>query len=528
LKVGEARPYVDCSCRRPRSEINNTCDIGSAMIKAWEEDAAREIELLVRSRYPLIVVDTVEEDRLRDLLRRTASRLELNLFDWTRTRGLVRDGLDRGVYDTSDPLRLLAHLAASDAPGLYLLADFHSYLSDRLVARTFRESLQTFTGDRRGLVLSGHGIDLPPEIAVHSVPWTMVLPGPEAIHAELTRTVRELHDELGIEVRLTVDDARALTLNLSGLTLVEIRRAIRRAALDDRVLDRSDLQGLIDAKRDAIARGGVLEWFPASTEPEPIGGMQRLVDWLSKRRGTFDQSAREFGLEPPRGLLMIGVQGCGKSLVARNVARSWGLPLVRLDPGTLYDKYVGETEKNLRQALQTVDAMAPVVLWIDEIEKGLATGGADADGGVSRRLLGTFLTWFQERAPGVFVVATANEVSQLPPELLRKGRFDEIFFVDLPSLEERSQIFAMHLEKRKRNPGDFDLESLAAASDGFSGAEIEQAIVAGLYTAWSGEREIDSEVLLTEVETAVPLSRTMAERIRELREWARGRAVPAA
>jgi hypothetical protein len=356
----------------------------------------------------------------------------------------------------------------------------------------------------------------------------MVLPDSEAIRAELTRTVRELHDELGIEVKLTAEDAGALTLNLSGLTLAEIRRAVRKAALDDRVLDHSDLEGLIHAKRDAIARGGVLEWFPASTEPEPIGGMSRLLDWLSKRRGSFDQAAREFGLEPPRGLLMIGVQGCGKSLLARNVARSWGLPLVRLDPGTLYDKYVGETEKNLRQAVQTVDAMVPVVLWIDEIEKGLAASGGDADGGVSRRLLGTFLTWFQERESGVFVVATANEVAQLPPELLRKGRFDEIFFVDLPSAEDRGQILSMHLEKRKRDPADFDLESLVAASDGFSGAELEQAIVAGLYTAWSGERQIDTEILLAEIETAVPLSRTMAERVRELRDWARDREVPAA
>jgi len=498
------------------------------MTREWEDDAAREIELLVRSRYPLIVVDTLEEERLRELLGRTADRLDLSLFNWTRTRGLVREGLERGVYDTSDPLRLLAHLAASDAPGLYLLADFHPYLSDPVVARTFRDSLRTFTGDQRGLVISGHGINLPQEIAADSVPWTLVLPGPEAIRAELTRTVRELNDELGIEVRLTVEDANALMLNLSGLTLDEIRRAVRRAALDDRVLDRSDLEGLIHAKRDAIARGGILEWFPASTEPEPIGGMQRLLDWLRKRRGAFDESAREFGLEPPRGLLMIGVQGCGKSLVARNVARSWGLPLVRLDPGSLYDKYVGETERNLREALRTVDAMAPTVLWIDEIEKGLASSGSDADGGVSRRLLGTFLTWFQERALGVFVVATANDVAALPPELLRKGRFDEIFFVDLPQLEDRKQILAMHLEQRQRAPEAFDLDRLAAASDGYSGAELEQAIVAGLYTAWSAERELDTEILLTEIDTAVPLSRTMAERVRELREWAKGRTVPAA
>jgi hypothetical protein len=491
------------------------------------DDSARELELLVRSRYPLIVVDTLEEERLHDLLSRTAMRLRVPLFSWSRNRGLVREGLARGVYDTSDPGKLLAHLAAADQPGLYLLADFHPWLTDPIVARTFRESTTAFRNPDRALVISGHGVELPAEIADAAVPWKLSLPDAPAIRAELSRTVRELHQELGIDVRLSAGDADALSRNLSGLTLDEVRRSLRRAALDDRSLDPNDFETLMEAKKEAIARAGVLEWYPASSGSESVGGMQALRSWLDKRRGAFREAARAYGLEPPRGLLLVGVQGCGKSLLARSVAHSWSLPLVRLDPAALYDKYVGETEKNLRRALDTVDAMAPVVLWIDEIEKGLASGGPDADGGVSRRLLGTFLTWFQERPPGVFVVATSNDVTALPPELLRKGRFDEIFFVDLPSQEERAQILGLHLASRRRDPDLFDLELLAGMSEGFSGAELEQAIVAALYTAFSEDRELDTDTLRAEIDRAVPLSVTMAEKITALREWARGRTVPA-
>lgn len=492
------------------------------------DNAARELELLVRSRYPLIVVDTLEENRLRGLLSRTAGRLGVPLFSWSRNRGLVRDGLERGVYDTSDPARLLAHLAAADQPGLYLLADFHPWLADPVVARTFREITAAFTDPDRVLVISGHGLELPPELEAASVPWKLSLPDAAAIRDELATTVRNLHEELGIDVHLSSDDADALARNLSGLTLDEVRRSLRRAALDDLSLDLNDFETLMQAKKEAISRAGVLEWYPASSGSGAVGGMRNLRSWLDKRRGALQDSAREFGLEPPRGLLLVGVQGCGKSLLARNVAHSWNLPLVRLDPAALYDKYVGETEKNLRRALDTVDAMAPVVLWIDEIEKGLASGRTDADGGVSRRLLGSFLTWFQERPTGVFVVATANDVSALPPELLRKGRFDEIFFVDLPVPEERAQVLRLHLESRGRDPDLFDIELLAEVSDGFSGAELEQAILAALYTAFSEGRDLDSDTVRSEIERAVPLSVTMAERITALREWARGRTVPAA
>jgi AAA+ superfamily predicted ATPase len=492
------------------------------------KDAARDLELLIRSRYPLITVDTVDEDRLRGLLSRVAGRLDVPLFVWSRTRGLARQGLLKGIYDTTDPLKALGHLAATGHPGVYLLADFHPYLAEPVIQRKLRETLETFTGDLRALVISGHGLEFPPELKNQSVPYRLALPDLEEIRTEMRRLVSEVRGAQYLEVHLSAEEADELAANLRGLTLDEIRRALRRAMLEDDRLDPSDLKHVLDAKRDAVGDTGLLEFFPPAEVAEPVGGMAGLREWLEKRRAALGERAREFGLEPPRGVLLLGVQGCGKSLFARNVAPVWGLPLVRLDPAVLYDKYIGETEKNLRRALETVEAMAPAVLWIDEIEKGFATESGEADGGTSRRLLGTFLTWLQERAGEVFVVATANDVSALPPEMLRKGRFDEIFFIDLPDESERAEILALHLRQRERNPEEFDLPELARESSGFSGAELEQAIVAWLYTAFAEDRLLDSAVLLEEIRTAVPLSVTMAERVQALRAWARDRAVPAA
>jgi AAA+ superfamily predicted ATPase len=453
------------------------------------KDAARDLELLIRSRYPLITVDTVDEDRLRGLLSRVAGRLDVPLFVWSRTRGLARQGLLKGIYDTTDPLKALGHLAATGHPGVYLLADFHPYLAEPVIQRKLRETLETFTGDLRALVISGHGLEFPPELKNQSVPYRLALPDLEEIRTEMRRLVSEVRGAQYLEVHLSAEEADELAANLRGLTLDEIRRALRRAMLEDDRLDPSDLKHVLDAKRDAVGDTGLLEFFPPAEVAEPVGGMAGLREWLEKRRAALGERAREFGLEPPRGVLLLGVQGCGKSLFARNVAPVWGLPLVRLDPAVLYDKYIGETEKNLRRALETVEAMAPAVLWIDE---------------------------------------TANDVSALPPEMLRKGRFDEIFFIDLPDESERAEILALHLRQRERNPEEFDLPELARESSGFSGAELEQAIVAGLYTAFAEDRLLDSAVLLEEIRTAVPLSVTMAERVQALRAWARDRAVPAA
>jgi SpoVK/Ycf46/Vps4 family AAA+-type ATPase len=366
------------------------------------------------------------------------------------------------------------------------------------------------------------------ELRRHSVPFVLSLPGPDEVFREVRRVVQEFKSAGRVKVELTQEEARAFARALQGLSRDEIRRAVYRTMLDDGRLDHADIARALEVKREALGGEGLLEFFPPAEEPESVGGMARLKMWLAKRHAALSPEARQFGLEAPRGVLLLGVQGCGKSLLARSVAAEWQLPLVRLDPATLYDKFIGETEKNLRRALATVEAMAPVVLWIDEIEKGFAGGGGEEDGGTSVRLLGSFLTWFQEREPGVFVVATANNVSALPPELLRKGRFDELFFIDLPEPDVRREILALHLERRGRQAVDYDLDRLIERSDGFSGAELEQAVVAGLYTAYAEKSELTTEILLREIEAAVPLSVTMAERVTSLRNWASERTVPAA
>jgi SpoVK/Ycf46/Vps4 family AAA+-type ATPase len=303
---------------------------------------------------------------------------------------------------------------------------------------------------------------------------------------------------------------------------------IASAIYQDYRLCGSDLSRIVDAKRQLLGSTGCLESIVADFSPEDIGGLHNLKDWLRVRRGGFSQEAREFGVEPPRGVLMLGVQGCGKSLCAKVVASDWKMPLLRLDPGVLYQKYIGESENRLRQALRQAEAMAPVVLWIDEIEKALASASADSsDGGLSQRMFGTLLTWMQDHRHPIFLVATANDVSQLPPELMRKGRFDEMFFIDLPDAAARARILGIHLSRRNRDPAAFDLERLGAAADGFSGAELEQAVRSGLYAAFSQQQELSTEILLNELGQTRSLSAVMPERIAQLQAWARERCVPA-
>jgi SpoVK/Ycf46/Vps4 family AAA+-type ATPase len=272
----------------------------------------------------------------------------------------------------------------------------------------------------------------------------------------------------------------------------------------------------------------LLEFVQAPTDMTQIGGLCRLKAWLSQREQSLSDEAVKFGLQPPRGVLMLGVQGAGKSLCAKAIATAWKRPLLRLDPGVLYDRYIGESERRLREALQQAQMMAPVVLWIDEIEKAFASAASRSiDGGLSQRMFGTLLTWLQEHQEPVFVAATANDVEALPPELLRKGRFDEIFFVDLPGAAARAEILRIHLQKRRRNPGQFRLDDLAAASEGYSGAEIEQAVVAAMTEAFSARCELSTELVLKAIQDSPPLSVTMVERVQDLREWAKGRCVPA-
>jgi SpoVK/Ycf46/Vps4 family AAA+-type ATPase len=315
---------------------------------------------------------------------------------------------------------------------------------------------------------------------------------------------------------------------LRGLTLFEAERALTRAVLDDLTLGPRDIEVIAEMKKELLSRERVLDCVPEREGLDDVGGLRGLKAWLEKRRKAFTPEAKEFGIPAPRGILLLGVQGCGKSLAAKAVAKAWELPLLRLEPGRLFDKFIGESEKNLDRALATAERMAPCVLMIDEIEKGFASVvSSESDGGLSRRILGRLLGWLQDREAPVFLVATCNQITALPPELMRKGRFDEIFFIDLPVLDERRQIFTVHLARRHRDPAVFDLTALAEASEGFSGAEIEQAVVSALYTAFARGAELATEHILEEIKATKPLSVTRAEDVESLREWARGRAVPA-
>lgn len=343
-------------------------------------------------------------------------------------------------------------------------------------------------------------------------------------------TFVRIRDESLVEVtaKVTRSTLDQIIQVLRGLNRWEAERAMSAAIHDDYMLTADDIPRIVEAKRCLLGTTGCLEPIAADFPATDIGGLNNLKRWLSLRREGFSKRAREFGLETPRGMLMLGIQGCGKSLCAKAVAADWRMPLLRLDPGMLYQKFIGESEGQLRQALRQAEAMAPVVLWIDEIEKAFASASsASTDGGLSKRMFGTLLGWMQDHRHPIFIVATANDVSALPPELLRKGRFDEVFFVDLPNAEARKTILGIHLRRRKRDPAKFDLEALAAATEGFSGSELEQVVISGLYVAFHTNKQLTDNHLLTEIGNTRPLSVIAREKIDNLRAWAENRCVRA-
>jgi SpoVK/Ycf46/Vps4 family AAA+-type ATPase len=316
--------------------------------------------------------------------------------------------------------------------------------------------------------------------------------------------------------------------NLRGLTRRQARQIIIDTVCDDCRFDENDIPVILAQKRKALSGLGLLEYVESPTTLEEVGGLEKLKAWLCQRQNALSDDAMSFGITAPRGVLMLGVQGAGKSLSAKAVATAWRRPLLRMDVGSLYDKYIGQSERQLREALRQAEMMSPIVLWIDEIEKGFASAASEStDGGLSKRMFGALLTWMQEHTAPVFLIATANDIEALPPELLRKGRFDEIFFIDLPNRMARKQIFAIHLKKRGRETEKFDLDALAAASDGFSGAEIEQAIYSALHEAFSAGEELNTSHILRALEESPPLSVTMQEKVEALRDWAKGRCVSA-
>ena len=489
--------------------------------------ATHDLKTLMLSFHPVIVVETVEEERIRSLLQMVVQELGMPLFEWSVVQGLVRPPEKSLIgVGTADPLGLLRHIATLTVQAVYLLKDFARHLEDAKVARQFREVIQMFSRMRSTIVLTDAEVRLPADIEPEVVRYDLQLPGREELLKVLYAVLRSVKGSEPIEARLTDEDRGKILNALQGLTLNQARQAIANAILHDGRLTADDVSLVLKRKAQMVRDGGLLEYYPLDENNFELGGFANLKTWLQRSALGFSREARDLNLTAPRGILLVGVPGCGKSLAAKVIAREWKLPLLKLDAGRLLDKYIGESEKNFRKATAMAEAMAPVVLWIDEIEKGLVSAGSgDADAGLSRRLFGAFLTWLQEKRQDVFVVATANDLHLLPPELLRKGRFDEIFFVDLPDAQEREAILKIHLALRKQDPALFDLPRIVQACEGFSGAEIEQAVIAALYRALFLKRPLDTDLLLQELRQTIPLSVTRREEIQRLRTLASGRFV---
>ncbi|MCW5623099.1 MAG: AAA family ATPase [Burkholderiales bacterium] len=487
----------------------------------------RDLKVALRSRFPLVAVESFEELRVLDLLERVGNLETQPLFVWNLAEGLKRRGRTDTVPETRDPASVLRHIHATPQNGLYALVDFHPFLADPLHLRLIKNIAHNHAKDRKTVVFVSHRLELPEDLSRMTARLQMAMPDMPALRAIVKEELDDYAYREDTPVRGQREAVDLLIQQLAGLSADDARRLVRQAIHDDGAITLSDLARVSKQKQNALGAAAAISLELDVARLEDMAGAAALKRWLNLRRAAFLGQAP--GLESPKGMLLVGVQGSGKSLAARAVAGAWRVPLLRLDAGALYSKWIGETERSLRDALQHAERMAPCVLWIDEIEKAFASseGGGDSDGGLSRRMLGALLTWMAERKSAVFLVATANAIQDLPPELMRKGRIDEIFFVDLPDPQARAEIFRIHLMRRGADPANFDLSRLAAAAEGFSGAEIEQLVISGLYASHGAGQPLQTEGLLDELQRTRPLSVVAAERITALRAWARGRAVMA-
>jgi SpoVK/Ycf46/Vps4 family AAA+-type ATPase len=493
-----------------------------------------ELNLLIKSKYPLVCFETVDETYTIRQLREIAEQLSLDFYQWSLTDGLRRGDNDDPYYRTKEPVKMLRMAqyllkpreAEEVKPGLFVLKDFEKYLDDDLVLRLFKDIINRIKGTRDTFVIVAAEYKLPKDIEPDSAHLIGGYPIEDEIKAVIRETVVELRrTNEKVALSLSDEELNEITNALKGLSIQQIRNVLNQCLLADNILDINDLSAIEIYKKKVFDQEGLLEFY-LTEDKNNIAGFDNLKRWLVERKDSFSPQ-RTTSLPVPRGLLLMGVQGCGKSLATKVIARELNLPLYRLDLARLYSKYIGETEKNLRTALMIAEKLCPICLWIDEIEKGFAASDSDIDGGVSQRILGTFLTWMQERKTDCFIAATANDIYRLPPEFLRKGRFDEIFFVDLPDEESREQLLKIHLKKRGLEPEDFDLKKIVNVTVGFSGAEIEQAIIAAFYRASTEKEPISTKHIVEQIESTKPLSVLKKEEISALRAWAKERTIPA-
>jgi SpoVK/Ycf46/Vps4 family AAA+-type ATPase len=488
-----------------------------------------EIKLLLDSRIPLLVIETFEEKKALDVLLKVANKQGKDLHRWSVTEGLTRLNFGPQLVakgsELNDPEDMLRHIKQQQQPAMFALCDLHPFLVDQAqVVRLLKDIALNHFAVPHTIVLLSYQLRLPPELVRYSAAYSLTLPDDEKIMEIIREEAKDWSDRhAGARVKTDNLTLKKIVNNLQGMSVSDVRRLVRSAIWNDGSLAEDDVPRINKAKFALLDMEGVISFEQKTEDFSNVGGLHNLKRWLLTRREAFN--TEDSTLDRPKGILLLGVQGSGKSLAAKAVAGLWGLPLMRMDVGALYNKFHGETERNLREALKLADAMSPCVLWLDEIEKGMAQDGND--NGVSQRLLGTLLTWMAERRTRVFIVATSNDITRLPPELIRKGRLDEIFFVDLPEQDVRKDIFNIHLRKRACSLAQFDIDQLAAATQGFSGSEIEQAIIAALYTAAAESKPLATELLLGEIAATSPLSVVMAEQISRLRLWAEDRTIPA-
>jgi ATP-dependent 26S proteasome regulatory subunit len=494
---------------------------------------AQEIETLIRARYPILYVVTSEEARVQNLVLEIAQKRQKKVFEWSYTTGIVPAGTSIQSQKhrnaaTKDPLMALDQVIEQVEPALFLFKDFHPFLTRNnfAVIRKLKEIALHLKNSFKTVVLVAPLMEIPTELEKEITVLNFPLPGRDDLSMLLDKIIQDVKDFKQIQIDLDGPGRERLLRAALGLTLSEAENVFAKIIVKGERLSGEDVHDVFSEKQQIIRKSGLLEYYPSSETFSHVGGLTVLKEWLQKRAVAFTEEARAFGLPPPKGILMLGVQGCGKSLCAKAVSSLWQLPLLRFDMGRMFNSLVGSSEENVRRAIAVAESVAPAILWVDEIDKAFAGSqvSGSTDGGTTARVFGTFLTWLSEKSSPVFVAATANDISNLPPELMRKGRLDEMFFVDLPSAEERKEIFAIHLARRGRDPQTFNLEELADATKDFSGAEIEESVISALYDAFYAGHDIETQDILQAVRQTVPLSKTMDEQINRLRSWAEGRA----
>ena len=494
---------------------------------------ANELETLVRARYPILYVLSSEELRVQSAVVDIARKRQKKVFEWSYSTGIVPAGTSIQSQKqrnpaTKEPLAALDQVIEQVEPAIFVFKDFHPFLSKTnfAVTRKLKEIALHLKNSFKTIILISPTLEIPTELEKEITVLNHPLPSREDLDDLLETILADVKHLKQVQCEINGADRGRLLQAALGLTLGEAENAFAKILIKDGRLSADNVGEIFAEKQQIIRKSGLLEYYATNEKFENVGGLSMLKAWLTKRAAAFTDDAREFGLPSPKGILLLGVQGCGKSLSAKAVSNLWQLPLLRFDMGRMFGSFVGSSEENVRRAITVAESVAPAILWVDEIDKAFAgsqSSGA-TDGGTTARVFGTFLTWLSEKTAPVFVVATANDISQLPPELMRKGRLDEIFFVDLPSREERVEIFRIHLTRRGREAAKFDLEAFVDASFDFSGAEIEESINSALYDAFYARQPLASEHVLSALAETVPLAKTMDEQISRLRAWADGRA----